>query len=995
MCETSPITRIYSQSTAKISTTYLTSALVVIPGTKTVATFTTSACLAPSDGSRASAWTSSLTAGTNTTWSSLLPRSTSVALPRQTTSGTTQGSSNSSGSLGGVESSSSSRPSTSSLWSVLLDDRDTESNITSSQGSFRRSIRENPRSANTSPSRPSFASPSPTGHHASIYHGPETANRANVAHISTDHYTNSVFQDNQGPPNFKRHNYLLDLLGHGDSSEHSDSSDHSDSSNLDLSDNSDRNEDDGACTSWTTITTYSTGSGEPTSTFSTYTVMTTTDVVTSVLVSTVYASCSASPTGMSQPSSNKWTGPNAGSVGLQTTMQASMKPSLAAASPTLSASDTWWETSQAASSSSTESKPEAIWSFVAPSDWSVSAVLRSSEGGNAEVAEVTSSHDWDAASSSSKEEASLSFPLVDSASSQSSSTQTKILGLQTSSIENTWTRLPTPLSVTISASSVAGLEEHPAEQGNATSSKAVSAGAAVGGVVGLLLAIAAILAFIRWWLQRKRIKRTRMMRSSWFYGGDVREEERYDDDENEVRTEQKHRSAGPQSRFSTTSSSAHRDSRMPSYRPSIVPSFLTLGTAFRHSSHRFPSMLPTTGRHSGRFPTMRQDFRKSISGMAGPGRRRQSEWRYTDEIETSPPGLPPLPVKTPQDALASRDDPFADHLNIKELPPVPPLPSSYEAGPRALLSDSVVPASAGYTASGWTAAAPPSGLDPAPRPTLTWGHSYASPFIPPSSLSSQSEEASRQSSKAQTEILSSAALPSPIGHAGSPDSEAEESGSNRGQSHYSNLGTVQSIYSQAESFYLADLPEEIGRAITAPGRTSIEVQGMGGVSYRGSIPFPEPRVHLTSNPSSIPSNQLGRTLTVISQTPSSSASEQHASIQPQTQLGDDGRRERDNSVFEFSSMAGGSEIGARQTQYTHRTSRSAADTEVTGNWYDKSLWDEGTSGRVPASRVPIGGVSDKGKGRHTDERKSRGKSVRWGDEEEEPLPRVFELARAL
>ena len=97
------------------------------------------------------------------------------------------------------------------------------------------------------------------------------------------------------------------------------------------------------------------------------------------------------------------------------------------------------------------------------------------------------------------------------------------------STENTYTRLATP---TPSSSTSVAPQDHPAEESN-TSSRAISAGAAVSGIVGLLLAIAGTLAVVRRYLQRKRTKRTRMMRSSWFYGGDVREEER----ENEVRTE--------------------------------------------------------------------------------------------------------------------------------------------------------------------------------------------------------------------------------------------------------------------------------------------------------------------------------------------------------------------------------------------------------------------------------------------------------------------------
>jgi hypothetical protein len=109
-------------------------------------------------------------------------------------------------------------------------------------------------------------------------------------------------------------------------------------------------------------------------------------------------------------------------------------------------------------------------------------------------------------------------------------------------------------------------------------------------------------------------------------------------------------------------------------------------------------------------------------------------------------------------------------------------------------------------------------------------------------------------------------------------------------------------------------------------------------------------------------------------------------------------------------------------------------TRATRNWYDKPIWDSDAATDLPgslfdptstqqangeeamigrasrASRASavsassdvsgvwtIGGEqqahagAEGGKGA----RKSKGKSVRWGDAEEEPLPKVFELARAL
>lgn len=69
----------------------------------------------------------------------------------------------------------------------------------------------------------------------------------------------------------------------------------------------------------------------------------------------------------------------------------------------------------------------------------------------------------------------------------------------------------------------------PADAGAATQAatakendnKAVSAGAAIGGVVGLLLVISAILFALRWWMRRKRDNRrkTILMRQSWYPPG--------------------------------------------------------------------------------------------------------------------------------------------------------------------------------------------------------------------------------------------------------------------------------------------------------------------------------------------------------------------------------------------------------------------------------------------------------------------------------------------
>lgn len=54
-----------------------------------------------------------------------------------------------------------------------------------------------------------------------------------------------------------------------------------------------------------------------------------------------------------------------------------------------------------------------------------------------------------------------------------------------------------------------------------STSEGVSAGAAIGGIVGLLSLLGGILMMVRWYKRRKRKHKTEHLRSSWFYGGDA------------------------------------------------------------------------------------------------------------------------------------------------------------------------------------------------------------------------------------------------------------------------------------------------------------------------------------------------------------------------------------------------------------------------------------------------------------------------------------------
>ncbi|WWD15813.1 hypothetical protein CI109_100237 [Kwoniella shandongensis] len=153
--------------------------------------------------------------------------------------------------------------------------------------------------------------------------------------------------------------------------------------------------------------------------------------------------------------------------------------------------------------------------------------------------------------------------------------------------------------------------------------KAVSTGAAIGGVVGLFALLAGVLFMTRWWKRRTRVKRTNELRSSWFYGGDVREDP--DSDDRSIansRTIQRIASQPPQSRFSAPSMTSRQSLALPSFLTHLrrssssstfsggLPSLKNIGKSFFSSGWNAPdeSSLRYQKRHNGGSPAWAEKY---------------------------------------------------------------------------------------------------------------------------------------------------------------------------------------------------------------------------------------------------------------------------------------------------------------------------------------------------------------------------------------------------
>ncbi|WVQ71556.1 hypothetical protein IAR50_001095 [Cryptococcus sp. DSM 104548] len=138
-----------------------------------------------------------------------------------------------------------------------------------------------------------------------------------------------------------------------------------------------------------------------------------------------------------------------------------------------------------------------------------------------------------------------------------------------------------------STSSITTSSAFAAEDTSPHVSKSVSISAAVGGIFGLLAFLASCLLGLRWWKKRGRVQRTRELRSSWIYGGDVSQSTMSAISEKGVVYGDSESQLGPggglpQSRFSAPSFVSR----------SAIPSLLRQPIShMRQGSGRFPPIL--------------------------------------------------------------------------------------------------------------------------------------------------------------------------------------------------------------------------------------------------------------------------------------------------------------------------------------------------------------------------------------------------------------------
>ena len=183
------------------------------------------------------------------------------------------------------------------------------------------------------------------------------------------------------------------------------------------------------------------------------------------------------------------------------------------------------------------------------------------------------------------------------------------------------------------------------------------------------------------------------------------------------------------------------------------------------------------------------------------------------------------------------------------------------------------------------------------------------------------------------------------------------------------LQSYHSVYSTPDTIISNPNRDTIGQALSPPGDDPVEMSHFA---------FPVP-------PTNVPKSILQRQ----SQAPSlaSETSLYAPNLPPFSGLQRAEHGDQASSIFEYSSYT---EAGGRGSSMT-------STTRATRNWYEKPLWDNQGHGQGQGQRVDIhdpasGHDSHRGSTHSAASRASRSKSVRW---EDEPLPKVFELARAL
>ncbi|KAK8869913.1 hypothetical protein IAR55_000481 [Kwoniella newhampshirensis] len=308
-----------------------------------------------------------------------------------------------------------------------------------------------------------------------------------------------------------------------------------------------------------------------------------------------------------------------------------------------------------------------------------------------------------------------------SSSSRSTPISAPLTGLNTSSTPST-SIMPhsqsqdlAPSTTTDPTSSATSANDYssPYNKGGATR-------AAIGGVIGLTALIAAALLVVRWWKRRGRAQRTRELRSSWFYAGGVREGSVHLDRGSGLNftRQEKTSSPTPQSRFSAPS--------LISRHSLALPTFLSRPLShLRQASLGSNTSIDTTNNSRLRPVSYFHNLRKSIVSSKDHG--SLSGPRYTKKQNGRTPAwaekyldAAPIPIVG--------DDPQqnANAIERRLDPPRPALmdpPEEYGAA----LGESRYPDT--FTSPPpRTAQATLSKMELSGPSSFTWGDSYSTPL---------------------------------------------------------------------------------------------------------------------------------------------------------------------------------------------------------------------------------------------------------------------------